>query len=256
MVEGGAEKSGKQKEAPHARLERFPTLVALVEGGEGVNEEYEAERRFLPARTLSEAELTELSGGASLYITQVYVDAGSSEKNFVFRLRITETSGGAPLLRIAYKRKTPSKAREERIGRIERQVVFDERDPRSVEFNALFNRRRTGWHTLYKTRYYIPLTLPNGNTAEIHYDVHHGPPETLDGYHRIEIELHGTPGDTGESVEADAAFLATPEGRAVLPDWVGEDVTGKREYGSKRLARYGSVEKAREALASRAQKEN
>ena len=256
MSEGGIEKGSEKIKEKLVKIEDFTTLKELCEGSEKVDEGYEGERRYEPTRHLSEGELRDLSGDVSFYITQVYVDALDKKGvKLRFRLRITQEGDEPPHLRIAYKQLMQASANALRpIGKIERQMIFDEDDPRAEEFDQLWKHRKRGWFTLYKTRYYMPFVLPNGNTAEIHYDVLHGPPDTLDGYHRIEIELHGKLGDTtGASVEADAAHLGTAEGRAAanLPEWIGEDVTGRPEYNSKRLARYGSVEKARESLAKK-----
>lgn len=247
---------GRKFEQRLLRIADFSTLKQLI-SGRRVKEVYEAERRYEPARLLSEEDLEELSGGKSFYIIQAYGDAVDERgEKKTFRYRITQENDEPPLLRIAYKERDPrAEGAPARLGKKECQIILKERYGRTKEFDTLLKNRKWS-RLLYKTRYYIPFVLPNGNTAEIHYDIHHGPPEELDGHVRIEIELHGKPGDTtGDSVEADAAFLATREGRATIPKWIGEDVTGRPEYKSKALAEYGSVEKARAALGKKAEQE-
>ena len=204
-------------------IDKSPLLRNVYEGKEGVHEEYELERRYLPTRLLSERELAKYK---KLEIEQTYIFAQDVKgKERTFRLRRTwEESGGKHeglLLRVAHKAKIADSD-----ARNERQQRFSEFSPEADEFRRLWARRE--WEPLRKRRYYIPLPLPNGSECEIHYDVH--PFWPLEGFVRIEIEFRNA---------GDERYVRKNGRDGILPDWIGEDVTKDEHYGGKALAKDG-----------------
>ena len=79
--------------------------------------------------------------------------------------------------------------------------------------DALEMARQPGAYALEKTRYFI---AQNGYTFEV--DRYHG---GLDGLYSVEVEM--------ESEKA----------QVVLPEWVGEEVTGNKAWDNESLARNG-----------------
>ena len=213
----------KGVEKRHEKIEKWPLLAAVFKE-EGVEKEFECERRYLPKSLLSKEELGTFSQGQSREIEQCYVQAEDAESSrHTFRLRRTvQKSEEGELLRIARKTKVPDSE-----GKTEVQLKFSPTDSRAEEFERLWKKHE--WHAFHKTRYYIQHALPNGHTCEIHYDVHHG--GELDEFVRIEVEFKN---------DADAAYAASYHGsQPVLPEWIGQDVTGDKRYSSKSLAKGG-----------------
>ncbi|RJR14116.1 hypothetical protein C4585_00780 [Candidatus Parcubacteria bacterium] len=222
----GIEKIQKKKEKIPLKIDEYPLVQAILLGktGEnGVEAEFECERKYLPSRELSVEELEKLSGAHKRMIEQCYLktDAGT------VRLRKTKhESEEGELYRIAHKAKIADSE-----GKTEYQIKFPPNDARAQEFEKLWEKH--DWNTVKKLRYYIPWKLPNGNMCEIHYDIHIDPENklALDGFVRIEVEF---------KTDADALYAAGLHGNfAMLPDWVGQDVTHDERYGGKEIAKKG-----------------
>ncbi|MBI2610815.1 hypothetical protein HYW60_02690 [Candidatus Kaiserbacteria bacterium] len=230
---------GKNERERKLYIKDSPLLDAVYHRDEGVEREAEVERRFLPKRLLSEDECMALSHGHMRGIEQAYVlahMAGGADRTF--RLRRTDHPAEGRLLRVAIKKKIDGGE----LGKDEYQLKFSEDDPRTEEFNRLWDARV--WNAIAKTRYYIPLTLPNGNSVEIHYDVHHG--EGMERVVRIEIEFHSKADETLFCSRADDSFL---------PDWIGKDVTADVQYSGTQIAQKGFPQEARELMAKLEKKE-
>jgi len=211
--------TSKEKIEP-LRIKDKKLLQDVSDGGKdkGVEEQYELERRYLPARFLSQEKLSQYQ---TLDIEQAYISALNKKgEERTFRLRRTWNKKDGIMLRVARKRKVAGYPR----ARNESQKAFSEDAPEAKEFKQLWAQKK--WEPLRKRRYYIPLKLPNGGKAEIHYDVH--PFYPLEGLVRIEIEF--------ESAEDEMYVLEHPK---VLPNWIGEDVTENGHYGGKALAKDG-----------------
>ena len=221
------DKLEKKRGGEPIRIAQSRLLRKLLETKEGVETEHEIERRYLPAKELTEEELLELSGGIFDDIEQVYVAAldrdGDSED---VRLRRTEDVSEEVMLHVVWKEKVKGKT-----GKIEHPLEFSEDDPDAKEFKTLWKRH---WGTaLNKRRFYIDHTLPNGNVCHIHYDVGKG--VAFEGKVRIEIEFD-TPED--EKYVADRTKGGIVR-KGILPDWIGNDVTDDKRYNSKWLAEHG-----------------
>ena len=215
-------------EKKHEEIRKWPLLSAVFNEEESVEKEFECERRYLPKRLLSEEDLLKLSQGQSREIEQCYMRAEDSEKTaHTFRLRRTKQDGAeGELYRVAHKNRIPDSE-----GRREVQVKFPPTDPRTEEFENLWEKH--DWNIISKTRYYIPHRLPNGSTCEIHYDIHHDKEGKLglDGFVRIEVEFKN---------DADAVYVEGYHGyQSVLPEWIGQDITGDDRYSGKSLVRDG-----------------
>ena len=231
-LERGLEKrEGKIEIAKSALLTE---LFAIQKSTEGQHE-YEVERRYKPAHLLSEAELLEKSKGYFRDIKQAYIFASTADgKEKTVRLRRTSPESEGILLRVAHK----AKVKQNPAARDEYQIQLTETDPRAEEFEKLWKQHR--WEVLDKKRFYIPhtieRTLPDGTRedieCEIHYDVHHG--GRLDGFVRIEVEFRS---------DDDEKYVRDWKGQgSLLPDWIWEDVTNDKRYGSKALCRDGKPE--------------
>lgn len=226
-LEGGDKKGEGKIEIASSVL--LSELFAMQKGAEG--HEYEVERRFKPARILSDQELLELSKNHHLDIEQAYIFASTSDgEKKTSRLRRTSSKAEDTLLRIAHKAKTKTNT----AARDEYQIKFPTDDERAQEFERLWKQHV--WEVLRKTRYYIEHTLPNGSSCEIHYDVHSS--RRLDGFVRIEVEFKS---------DADEAYVRDWKGvGSLLPDWIGKDVTNDKRYGSKALCKDGNPEGSNE----------
>ena len=97
------------------------------------------------------------------------------------------------------------------------------------EFDTLSAIPVPGWHPIEKVRYVIEHVLPNGHKCRIDYEVYYG---RLKGFGRAEVEFDNP---------QDATYVraAHARGEKVLPDYIGEDVTDDKRYGSASLARFG-----------------
>ncbi len=222
-----AKKQGKKegKEGPPtieiAKSRLLTELFSMQKGAEG--HEYEVERRYKPKRLLSREELMQFSNGRHRKIEQCYVfvsDAQNQKKTV--RLRRTSPEPEGELLRIAHK----AKVEHNPAARDEYQIKFSKDDERAAEFETLWKQHT--WEVMTKTRFYISYLLPTGRVCEIHYDIHEG--GALDGFVRIEVEFKN---------DADEAVVREWQGSPVLPDWIREDVTRDKRYGSKALSRDG-----------------
>jgi len=231
LERGGKNPDGKIEVAKSALL---TALFKIPKGAEG--HEYEVERRFKPARLLSEEELLLKSKGQFRDIEQAYIFVSTANgKEKTVRLRRTSPEAEGQLLRIAHKAKTAQNP----TGRDEYQIKFPETDAREDEFEKLWKQHT--WKTLTKRRFYIDHTIkdcifPDGKKkdiqCEIHYDIHSG--GQLHGFVRIEVEFKN---------DEDEAYVRDWKGEeSLLPDWVGEDVTGDKRYVSKALCRDGKPE--------------
>jgi CYTH domain-containing protein len=223
------ERFNKKIEGPKEplRIKEWGLLRSVSQGGEGVEKQYELERRYLPKRLLSPEELAKYQ---TLEIEQVYVgalNAEGQERNF--RLRRTWNEKDGIMLRLARKRKVEGHPH----ARNESQKAFSENAPEAAQFNQLWARRK--WDSVRKRRHYIPFGLPNGRKAEIHYDIH--PFYPLEGLVRIEIEF--------ERPEDEAYVVQHAE---CLPEWIGRDVTNDKAYGGTALAREGMPQGAQEIM--------
>ena len=205
------------------KIGKWPLLVSVFKE-EGVEREFECERKYVPKRLLSEEELNTFSQGQNREIEQCYVLAEDAEgSQHIFRLRRTvQESEEGELLQIVRKTKVPDSE-----GKTEIQLKFPPTDSRALEFERLWKKHE--WHAFRKTRYYIQHILPNGHTCEIHYDIHHK--GALEGRVRIEVEF---------TSDADAIYVHGYHGvQPVLPEWIGQDVTGDERYSGKSIARRG-----------------
>lgn len=223
----------------------------------GIAKEREVERRYLPARLLSEKEILSLPGAYARRIAQRYVWAETEKGKIVrFRLRKTDIVHGndknthESLYRIAFKRKSKKNSN----ARFEVQKAIPARDPKArdeqQEFLELWEK---GVNAGVMTRFYIPhtftrLVLEDGKrvekkcTCEIHYEVRHEPPD-VKGFVRIEVEF-----------ESDEDEAYAHDNQSALPDWIGEDVTDNRLYKSASLQAYGLPSKAKTLMAKLAKK--
>lgn len=210
------------------RIRDEPLLSSVYEGDD-VDSEYELERRYLPARPLSIPELEKLSKGHTLEIRQGYLEAlDDANEKYTFRLRVTNRSGNRETTLYQVARKLGIKNSK---ARVEQQLKITPEDTDDAEdFGYLWNTQVDPSHVIWKTRYYIPHTLPNGHECEIHYDIHHG--ERFQEFPRIEVEFKS------EAANEDHQYVLD-NGPAALPDWVGEDVSDDKKYGGRSLAKNG-----------------
>jgi len=236
-AKGGDKEKKKGSEKPLS-LEAFSLARNILEGDGEVLKEYELERRFLPSRRLTKAELAALE---TRLITQKYVTLKDAHgESVMFRLRITRNKDEGLLYRIA--RKTPA---GELFGKEERQIRFmpTEDDPRTKEHQTLWEHSTS--RAIQRQRYYLPHTLPNGGTCEIHYEVWIGGKE--DGFVRIEIEF---------SNDEDETYYEQHAGeKGLLPDWIGEDVTFESEFLAKNITKHGLPKRAVQHMKSLRKKE-
>lgn len=223
--------SESKEKKPEVPISNSPLLRKLFNHGDGVEEFYELERRYTPARKLRTPEILELSRGKFLDMGQVYIRTIDEQgKKRRARLRWTSPGTADQTLRLAYK----TKRLEHQRGQQEYQVKFPEGGSEEAEYDTLWLAHR--YPPIYKRRYYFPYTferpLPDGSSkqckAEIHYDIYKGPPKELDGYVRIEIEF-----------DDDDDEMFARDNKKVLPDWVGEDVTDDRRYKTRQMAKTG-----------------
>jgi hypothetical protein len=98
------------------------------------------------------------------------------------------------------------------------------------DFLRLFHEK--GMYPNARTRIYVPHKLPNGNMCEIHLETYNLPESATDVI-RIEVEFAST---------ADAEEARKP---GALPEWIGEEVTDRKEWKSKRLIKNGPPEDAK-----------
>ncbi|MBY0110762.1 hypothetical protein K2Y00_02040 [Patescibacteria group bacterium] len=223
----GGHKEKKEGKELLASIEDFSLARNILEGGGEVLQEYELERRFLPNRLLTKQELAALE---TRLITQKYVTLKDADGTQVaFRLRITRNDTEGLLYRIARKSRMG-----ELFGKEERQIRFMPLadDPRTKEHQQLWNLSTS--RSIQRQRYYIPHTLPNGGTCEIHYEVWLGGKE--DGFVRVEVEFSND--------EDEKYYEAHVEDPGILPDWIGEDVTFEPKFLAKSITKDGLPKKA------------
>ena len=234
----GPRKEKKVSAEKPPALEDFFLAQNLIEGNGEVLKEYELERRFLPARRLTKKEL---AGLETRLITQKYVTlTDANGEPVTFRLRITWNKEEGLLYRIA--RKTP---KGDLFGKEERQIRFvpQDDDPRTQEHKKLWELSTS--RVIERQRYYLPHTLPNGGTCEIHYEVWVGGKE--DGFVRIEIEFNN---------DEDEKYYEQHAGeKGLLPDWIGEDVTFESEFLAKNITKHGLPKRAVAHMKSLRKKE-
>jgi hypothetical protein len=236
------ETSGESQEAiPELTIAQSPLLGSLY--GPEAAEEREAECRFTLARPPAKEEL---AGCRVEKIEQVYVFA-ADEKNDRLRFRLrTASSDDVEKVSVVHKRRVRPERDEKTAGGPERKpgpIVSQERsrtfqrdDPSTAQSVEEFDKLSAssvepGWEPIVKTRYILQYTLPNGHRCEIHYDEHHG---HLEDFGRIEIEFEDP--EDGMYVRK---MCANGRKNEVLPDWIGNDVTDDKKYGSSDLAQYG-----------------
>ena len=225
MVEGTMER------VEPIRIQDHPLLLRLQAGGEGVEKEYELERRFLPARQPSPEELVKMD---EREIEQAYVTTVDEHgKLHTTRLRRTFHKGAeGHKLRIAEKK--PIKHTR---AKLEYQIKLSPDDEFAREFELLWQQRDREFAITPKTRKYelVPVQYTDlktremkDGTCEIHHDTHHA---EIEGLGRIEVEYKGGDPDALE------AYITAQGHRNFLPDWLGKDISDEDWFGGKNIAR-------------------